>query len=108
MLGGRTKAHPMPPDFPEMFPRLGWEAIEDHYSVSQRTIRRWMRQVGEFDLITRRRAYLRKLNASRGIPSIQGRRPGVRFGGIPELPGGHRALAFMPIRRLRRRYEGEI
>jgi len=98
----------MPADFPAMFVRLGWEAIEDHYQAGQTTIRRWMRQSGEADLIERRRAYVRKLYAARGIPSIMGRKPAGKFGGLTELPGKHPSLAFMPIRRLRRPYEGAI
>ena len=98
----------MPADFPEVFVRLGWEAIEDHYQTGQTIIKRWMRQAGEADLIARRRGYVRKLYAARGIPSIVGRKPGAKVGMLAELPGGHPALAFMPVRRLRRPYEGAI
>lgn len=91
-----------------MFIRLGWEHIEDHYDASQRTIRRWMAQAGEFDLIQRRRGFLRKVFAARGVTNIPGRKPGGRFGGVPEMRAGDPALAFMPVRRLRRRFEGAI
>ena len=83
---------------------LGWEAMEDHYQGQQRTVRRWMRQAGAEDLIARRCGYVRKLYAARGMPTAFGSKP--KF--PPELPGGHPALAFMPVRRMRRRYEGAI
>lgn len=98
----------MPIDFPEMFVLLGWEAIEDHYQASQRAVRRWMRQVGELDLIARRRGYLRKVYAARGCATAGGRKPGSKAGGLSEAPASDPALAFMPVRRLRRRYEGAI
>lgn len=67
-----------------------------------------MREVGESRLIKLRRAFLRKSNAARGITTISGRRPAERFGGIPEMLAGDPALKWLPIRRLRRRYDGEI
>ncbi|WP_298689611.1 hypothetical protein [uncultured Sphingomonas sp.] len=94
----------MPVDFPGMFVLLGWEAIEDHYLASQRTVRRWMRQAGAEDMIARRRGYVRKVYAARGIPNAVGRKP--KF--PPEMRAGDHALAFMPVRRVRRRYEGAI
>lgn len=98
----------MPSDFAEMFPRLGWEEIEEHYRTGQTTIRRWMREVGEAELILKRRAYLRKVYASRGIPTIMGRKPAQRFGGLPEMEAGDPALDWMPVRRLRRPWRGEL
>lgn len=50
----------MPPDFPEMFVQLGWRDVEDHFATAQSTIKRWLGEVGEADLIRRRRSYLRK------------------------------------------------
>ena len=105
-LPGRKR--PMPQDFPDMFVRLGWEAIEDHYDTGQTVVKRWMREFGEFRLIELRRAYMRKVRAAQGIATITGVKPGRKFGGIPEMCAGDPALAFMPIRRVRRRYEGEI
>lgn len=92
----------MPPDFPETFVNLGWEAIEDHYATGQRVVKRWLRQAGEADLIMKRRAYLRKLYASHGLACIPGRKPGNKFGGLPEMRADDPGLAFMPVRRLRR------
>jgi hypothetical protein len=48
-------ARSMPPNFAELFVRLGWEAIEDHYRTSQRARRQWLREAGKVDLIDRRR-----------------------------------------------------
>lgn len=98
----------MPPDFPDQFIRLGWEHIESEYAAAQPTIRRWMREVGESRLIELRRAFLRKSNAARGVATISGRRPAERFGGIPAMLAADPALEWFPIRRVRRRYEGEI
>jgi hypothetical protein len=91
----------MPPDFAEMFVRLGWEEIEEHYATGQRVVRRWLRQVGEADLIQRRRAYVRKFYAAMGQSNVRGRKPKL---GTPEMRGDDPALAYMPIRRLRRPY----
>ena len=67
-----------------------------------------MGEAGESRLIELRRAFLRKSNAARGIATISGRRPAERFGGIPEMLAGDPALEWLPIRRLRRRYDEEI
>ncbi len=91
-----------------MFVRLGWEAIEEHYVTSQRTVRRWMSEVGEIDLIRCRRSYLRKVYAARGIASIAGRKPGKGTGLLPEMSAANPALAWMPVRRMRRTFAGEI
>ncbi len=98
----------MPADFPDVFVRLGWEEIEEHYDTGQTVVKRWMRLVGEQRLIELRRAYLRKVRAANGIRNICGRKPGSKFGGLSEMRANDPALAFMPIRRLNRRYEGEI
>jgi hypothetical protein len=98
----------MPPDFPDMFVRLGWDAIEDHYDTGQTVVKRWMREAGEQLLIEMRRAYVRKLHAARGFRSVMGRKPGAKFGSMTEMSAGDPALAFMPVRRLRRPYGGEI
>lgn len=98
----------MPADFPEMFTRLGWEAIEDHYATGQTIVKRWLREAGELDLIERRRSYLRKVYAANGRPNIPGRKPGVLAGGLSEMSASNPALKFMPVRRARRRFEGEI
>lgn len=91
-----------------MFVRLGWEAIEDHYDTGQTVVKRWMRDVGEQHLVELRRAYVRKVRAAQGFASIMGRKPGRKFGTLVEMNAGDPALAFMPIRRLRRPYCGEI
>lgn len=98
----------MPSDFSDKFVRLGWKAIEDHYDTGQTVVKRWMREAGEFRLIELRRAYLRKVRAAAGFSTITGLKPGQKFGCIPEMCAGDPALAFMPVRRLRRQYEGEI
>ena len=99
---------PMPPDFPDMFVRLGWDAIEDHYDTGQTVVKRWMREAGEQLLIELRRGYVRKQHAARGFRSVMGRKPGAKFGSMAEMSAGNPALAFMPVRRLRRPYSGEI
>jgi hypothetical protein len=93
----------MPPDFPAMFVELGWEAIEDHYGTNQRAIRRWLREAGEADLIGRRRGYLRRMYAARGMTAIPGPKPGARLG-LTEMRVTDPALQFLPIRRLRSRW----
>ena len=99
---------PMPPDFPDMFVRLGWDAIEDHYDTGQTVVKRWMREAGEQLLIEMRRGYVRKLHAARGFRSVMGCKPGAKFGSMAEMRSDDPALAFMPVRRLRRPYCGEI
>lgn len=95
----------MPADFPETFVLLGWEAIEDHYQTNQRAVRRWMAEAGgEEKLIAHRRAYMRKVYAASGKPNIAGRKPR----GVSEMRADDPALKFMPVRRLRRAYQGEI
>ena len=98
----------MPADFPEMFVLLGHKTIEDHYYAGIGTIKRWMREYGEADLIQIRRGYLRKLSASRGFVMTQGRKAGARFGGFPEMHAGDPALAMMPVRQSRRPWREEI
>jgi len=85
--------------------RLGWETIEEHYQTSQRPVRRWMGQAGgEEEMIARRRGYMRKVYAARGMSHVTGRKP--KF--PPEMSAKDPALAFVPIRRLQRSYEGMI
>ena len=103
-----AKCRPMPPDFPEMFVLLGHKTIEIYYATAQRLVKRWMREYGEAELIQLRRGYLRKLAASRGQPGITGRKPGLRFGGFPEMTSRDPALAWMPVRRLRRPWREEV
>jgi len=91
-----------------MFVLLGHKTIEDHYAAGQLAIKRWMREYGEAELIQLRRAYLRKLYASRGKTNITGRKPGVRFGGFPEMLASDPALAFMPVRRGRRSWHDDV
>lgn len=98
----------MPDDFPEMFVLLGHKTIEDHYCAGIGTIKRWMREYGEAELIQTRRGYVRKLAAARGMAMAQGSKPGVHFGGFPEMHAGDPALAWMPIRRLRSPWREEV
>jgi hypothetical protein len=98
----------MPADFPDMFVLLGWEAIEDHYTAGQRAIKRWLRQCGEEDILTRRRSYLRKLYASRGLAGIPGRKPGRTIGAEIEQPAGSIDRANFPLRRLKRAFRGNV
>lgn len=91
-----------------MFVLLGHKTIEDHYQAGQLAIKRWMREYGEVELIQLRRAYLRKLYASRGKPNITGCKPGIRFGYFPEMLARDPALKFVPVRRERRPWDGEV
>jgi hypothetical protein len=97
----------MPQHFPDMFVRLGWEAIEDHYDTGQTVVKRWMREAGEQLLIEMRRGYVRKLHAARSFRSM-GCKTGAKFGSMAEMRADDPGLAFMPVRRLRRPYCREI
>lgn len=58
-LRGRLKIYrPRPADFREIFIRLGWGDIEDHYRANCYTVRRWMDEVGRDELIADRAAYV--------------------------------------------------
>lgn len=98
----------MPPDFPEVYVLLGCVGAELHFCTSWRAVYRWMREFGMVELVQLRRGYLRKLAASRGIPNAEGRKPWARSGGYTEMSARDPALEWMPIRRCRRPYRGEV
>jgi hypothetical protein len=94
-------------DFPEKYVLLGCVEAEWHHRASQRTVRRWMHEYNDADLIQLWRSYLRKLAASLGWPTAKGRKPGARFGLFPELSARDPALAWMPVRRCNRAFPAD-
>jgi hypothetical protein len=98
----------MPADFPEAYVLLGCVECEYHYHTSWRPIWRWMRQYGADELVQLRRGYLRKLAASRGEATALGGKLRKRGGDFAELPAGHPALEWMPVRRSRRPWRKDV
>lgn len=41
---------PAPPDFREVYLRMGWDGIEDHYRTNWRCILRWIEECGGDEL----------------------------------------------------------
>ena len=70
---------PMPRDFPETFARVGWDGIEWECRAHKTTIKRWMIDYGEAELIDARRAYLVAAYAERGHRPA-GLTPGRKLG----------------------------
>ena len=73
-----TTYRPMPASFPEIFARVGWDGIEAECRAHRTTIKRWMLNFGEAELIRRRREYLQAQYAARGH-RIGGVRPGRKL-----------------------------
>ncbi len=98
----------MPADFPEVYVLLGCKEVEIYFRTAWVPVYRWMCQYGAKELVQLRRGYLRKLAASKGIAIAAGRKPTIRGGGYDELPAGHPALEWMPVRRSRRPWRDEV
>lgn len=78
---GDHPGNDVPPDaadFPDIFARAGWDAIEAECRAHRTTIKRWMIDFGEADLIRRRREYLEAKYSARGH-RIGGVRPGRKL-----------------------------
>jgi hypothetical protein len=69
---------PMPRDFPDTFARVGWDGIEAEMRAHKDTIRRWMIDYGQEELIRMRREYLEQKYAAEGR-KIGGVRPGRKL-----------------------------
>lgn len=99
----------MPSDFPEVYVFLGCMGAELHYETNGRAIKRWLDQFGCERLVLLRRGYLRKLAAADGRSYTRdGRKTLKRGGDYREAQAGDPALAYMPIRRSRAAYRGEV
>lgn len=49
---------PVPADFFEVYVRMGWDGLDEHYATNWRVIRRWIGIVGRDALRTARAAYV--------------------------------------------------
>lgn len=49
---------PVPPDFFEVYVRMGWDGLDEHYRTNWRVIRRWITLVGREKLRKARNAYV--------------------------------------------------
>lgn len=65
---------PPPEDFDEMFARLGWDRIREHYGVHCRDVKRWLRDRGEDRLIAAREEFLKQQRWPNGVPGNRRRR----------------------------------
>lgn len=56
---GMTKPYrPKPADFREVYVRMGWDGIDEHYNTNWRVIRRWIELEGRVELIRERAAFV--------------------------------------------------
>ena len=53
---------PKPPDFRDVYLRMGWDGITDHYRTNWRVIRRWIDEEGREELAAARRAAVLQKN----------------------------------------------
>ena len=58
---------PVPRDFREVYIRMGWDGIEDHYNTNWRVIRRWIELNGREELIRARRDYVASQQMARKL-----------------------------------------
>ena len=68
---------PVPADFFEVYVRMGWDGIDEHYGTNWRVIRRWIEIVGRVSLIRARAAYVeeqRCLRRERRLTAVNVRR----------------------------------
>lgn len=99
----------MPPDFPEVFVFLGCMGAELHFRTNGKALQRWLNEYGADRLVQLRRGYLRKVAASQGRVKVSGgplRTRGCE--GYGEMRAGDPALEWMPVRRLRRPFDGDV
>jgi hypothetical protein len=62
--GGRP-LRPVPADFIERWPQIGWEGAADEWGTHPRVIRRWVELCGREWMVARRAAFLRRQRALR-------------------------------------------
>lgn len=73
---------PKPRDFREVYVRIGWDGIEDHFNTNWRVIRRWIEEEGREDLKAERREYVaakrkhNRENRSKPFRYVMGQRLG--------------------------------
>lgn len=58
---------PVPADFVEVFTRLGWSLVGEHYNAHWRTIKRWIAICGKPGLTKARRDYVKANGYNRTI-----------------------------------------
>jgi hypothetical protein len=56
---------PKPGDFREVYIRMGWDGIEEHYGTNTRVIRRWIEEEGRRGLVLDRAAYVERQRSDR-------------------------------------------
>ena len=56
--GQQMLYRPVPDDFPDVFVRVGWLGIEQHYRAHAKTIKRWLQMCGEEALKEQRARYV--------------------------------------------------
>lgn len=56
---------PKPKDFRDVYIRIGWDGIEDHFNTNWRVIRRWIELEGRDGLIAARRDYVAQQQLAR-------------------------------------------
>lgn len=66
----RKGYRPMPRDFIERWPEVGWTAAEPEWRAHARTIARWVDEAGRKRMVARRKAYLadRRAKRARELP----------------------------------------
>ena len=65
--GGVRPYRPKPKDFREVYIRIGWDGIEDHFNTNWRVIRRWIEMEGREGLIAARKAYVAQMQLTRRL-----------------------------------------
>jgi hypothetical protein len=63
---------PCPADFVEVYLRIGWDGIEDHFHAHKTVIKRWVGENGGDELKARRREAVRASRRSRAGPVADG------------------------------------
>ena len=62
---GRIRPYrPCPPDFREMYIRLGWHYVDAHYGANWRTIARWIDECGRLELKVARAAHVKRVGTT--------------------------------------------
>jgi hypothetical protein len=71
---GVTKPYrPKPRDFREMYIRMGWDGLPEHYGTNWRVIRRWIEEEGREFLRVARAEYVRAQRKKRRKRYVLGR-----------------------------------
>lgn len=56
--GSTQPYRPMPPDFRDRWPQVGWEGAREEWGAHSRSIARWIDEAGRTDMIAARKAYV--------------------------------------------------